>query len=92
MKDEYIENDKILCPFLLASSFNGHLQFLGSEIENGILYWKFSPKGTAKLLIRQFRVKSEPKLPAQDIFQAISTWWQEIEELRKGEIKNGRSI
>ena len=79
-----IENDKILAPYLLAASFNGHLHFLGSTIQNGILYWKFSPKDKAEELIHQFRSKSEPRLPAQDIFQAISTWWQEISEMKNG--------
>ncbi|HLC51646.1 MAG TPA: hypothetical protein VJI98_00195 [Candidatus Nanoarchaeia archaeon] len=82
LEDVFIENDKINAPFLLASSYNGLVKFTGSHIQNGILYWYFTPKEKAKLLIDQLRTKTEPRIPAQDIFSAIETFWQQVAEMR----------
>lgn len=87
----YIENDKINAPFLLALSFNGLIKFSGSHAQNGILYWYFTPEDKAKLLIDQLRTKTEPHIPAKDLFEAIDTWWKQVAEIRNGEImKNGQ--
>lgn len=91
LEDLWIENDKIQAPFLLAASFNGLIKFTGSHTTNGILYWYFTPKEKAKLLIQQFNTKTEPHIPAKDLFEAIETFWKEITGLRNGEIKDGES-
>jgi hypothetical protein len=82
--DEYIENDKINAPFLLAASFNGLIQFLGNYSQNGIIYWKFSPKEKALDLIDQFRTKTEPRIPAKDLFEANEFFWRKVALVRKG--------
>jgi hypothetical protein len=82
INDLLIENDKINAPFLLAASFNGLIKFLGSQIQNNTLYWQFSPKEQAQKLIDQLHTKTEPRIPAKDIFEATSTFWKQIEELR----------
>lgn len=84
--DVHIENDKVLAPFLLATSFNSLLTFEGSHIENGVLYWKFSSKDKAQKLIEQFNTKTEPHIPAKDIFEATTTFWKQIAQARNGEI------
>lgn len=84
MKNVHIENDKITAPFLLAASFNNLLKFLGSYAENGILYWQFTPKEKAQELIDQFHTKTEPHLPAKDLFEATSTFWKQVSEARNG--------
>jgi hypothetical protein len=92
MNNLYIENDKINAPFLLAASFSGLIIFLGSQIQSNTLYWQFSPKEKAEKLINQFQTKTEPRIPARDIFEAITTFWKQIEELRNGEIRNGKNF
>ena len=80
------ENDKVLAPFLLAASFNGLLTFQGRHIENGVLYWQFSPKKDAQELAEAYYTKREPHIPARDLFEATSTFWRQISEIRNGEI------
>lgn len=82
LSDLYIEKDKRNNPLLLAASFNGLLTFQGSHIENGILYWLFSPKEKAQKLIEQFNTKTEPHIPARDIFDATATFWEQIAEMK----------
>ncbi len=82
----HVEKDKILAPFLLAASFNGLLQFIKSYTENGIIYWQFSPKEKAQVLINQFHTKTEPHIPARDLFEAITTFWKQITQARNGEM------
>lgn len=86
----HIENDKTFCPFLLSCSFNGLLKFEGSFLQNGILYFQFSPKLKALELIDQLETKTEPHIPTKDIFEAIDTFWQRIaKSKRNGAIKHG---
>ena len=87
--DEYIEKDKTNAPFLLASSFAGLVTYLGSYSQNGILYWKFSPKDKALILIDQLRTKTAPHIQAQDLFQAINFFWKQVAEIRNGENQYG---
>ncbi len=88
-KNVYIENDKLNAPFLLAASFRGLIKFLGSHSDNGVLYWHFFPEDKVKFLLEQFRSKTEPPIPAKDLFEAIDTWWQQVAEVRNGENRNG---
>lgn len=83
------ENDKTYSPFLLAASFNGFVKFIGTQVQNNTLYWQFSPKDNAQELIAQLNTKTEPHIPARDLFEAIETFWKQIQELRDGENKNG---
>lgn len=83
----YIENDKINAPFLLAASFSGLIQFHGSSSQNGVLYWKFSTKEQAVTLIEQLRTKTEPRIPAKDLFEAIETFWKQVSKARNGEMQ-----
>ena len=85
----HIENDKLNAPFLLAASFNGLIHFDGSYSQENVLYWQFSPKDKVKLLLDQFRTKTEPHIPARDLFEATETWWKQVAEIRNGEIQNG---
>ncbi|GEM_PF-1689304 len=89
--DSHIENDKINAPFLLAASFSGLIKFIGTNSQNNVLYWEFSPKEKAVELVKQLQTKTEPHIPARDLFDAISTFWKQIQELRNGEIKNERN-
>jgi hypothetical protein len=77
-RDVLIENDKVNAPYLLAASFNGLIQFLGSEWSNGVLFLKFAPKEKAENLIEHFQMKSDPRLPAKDVFDAINVFWKQI--------------
>lgn len=74
----HIENDKWYCPFLLASSFHNLIQFKGSSYNNGVLYWQFFPKDKALKLIEQLRTKTEPSIPAKDLFDAVDTFWRQV--------------
>lgn len=87
-----IENDKINAPFLLAASFNGLINFEGSYNQSGILYWQFSPKDKAQELLDKLRTKTEPRIPAKDIFEATESWWKQVAEMKDRGIKNGQNI
>ena len=80
--DEHIENDKINAPFLLAASFSKLIQFKGSKIQNSVLYWRFTPKKEVEILLNQLRTKTEPHIPAKDLFEAIDTFWKQVTRAR----------
>lgn len=88
-KNLHIENDKTNSPFLLAASFNGLVKFVGSYTQGGVLYWQFEPKDISVTLLEQLRTKTEPHIPAKDLFDAIETFWKQISEVRNGEIQDG---
>lgn len=90
-KNVHIENDKFNAPFLLAASFKGLVKFLGSHTDNGVLYWHFFSEYKVKLLLEQFRSKTEPPIPAKDLFEAIETFWKQVNEVRDGGIRHGSS-
>ena len=85
--DSHIENDKTNAPFLLAASFNSHVEFVGSHAENGVLYWHFTPKEKALELLDRFQTKKEPHIPAKDLFEAIETFWKQVAKTRNGGMK-----
>jgi hypothetical protein len=89
LNDIYFENDKTNAPLLLAASFNGLVTFLGSFAQNKIIYWKFTPTKKALELIEQYKTKTEPRIPAQDLFDAIEYFWQKVSLIRNGETKHG---
>ncbi len=90
-KNVHIENDKFSAPFLLAASFRGLVKFLGSNTDKGVLYWHFFPEDKVKFLLEQFRSKIEPAIPAKDLFEAIETFWKQVNEVRDGGIRHGSS-
>ncbi len=89
LSNVHIENDKRNSPYLLAASFIGLITFNGSYLNNGVLYWKFSPQNKALELLEQLNTKTEPHIPAQDIFTAIETFWRQVAKARNGEMNYG---
>ncbi len=87
--NEYIEKDKTNAPFLLAASFAGLIKFVKSYSENRIVYWQFTPKKEAQDLIDKFRTKTEPHIPARDLFEAIETFWKQVAQARNEGNRNG---
>ncbi len=91
--DVHIENDKWFAPFLLAASFHRLINFEGSNFEGAVLFWLFSPKVKAQTLIDEFKTKSEPHIPAKDLFEATEAFWQQVSKVRnKGMKHNGGSV
>ncbi|PIR42208.1 hypothetical protein COV25_04270 [candidate division WWE3 bacterium CG10_big_fil_rev_8_21_14_0_10_35_32] len=82
IKNVHIENDKVNAPFLLSAYFCGLIKFVGSYSKNGVVYWQFSPKERAQTLLTQFYTKTEPHIPAKDLFDAIDTFWKQVSEAR----------
>lgn len=82
--NEHIENDKRYNPYLFAASFHKLISFVGSHQENGVLYWHFTPKDKAESLINQLHSKTNPPIPALDLFEAIETFWRQVALIRKG--------
>lgn len=80
----HIENDKWNAPFLLAASFQGLIKFRGDYSQDGVLYWQFFPKAKAEELIRQFKTKTNPLIPARDLFEAIDEFWTQVSQVRGG--------
>ena len=87
MNDLLVTNDKKIAPYLLAASFNSLVIFVRSYSKEGILYWQFSPKDKAQDLINQFSTKTDPPLPAQDLFLAIETFWKQVTEAKRGGLR-----
>ena len=85
MQDQktYITQDKIHAPFLLACSFNGHINFIRSFTQDTIVYWEFSPHETAQNLIESFEVKVDPLVPSKDIFAALEVFWRKVYSAKK---------
>lgn len=84
--NEYIENDKTIAPFLLTASFSGLIKFNGSTTQNGIIYWKFTTKNKAEKLLQQLNTKTEPHIPAKDLFEAIEAFWRQVYQARRASI------
>lgn len=87
MKDLHIENDKVNAPFLLAASFNGLVKFIGSHSDGTTLYWQFTPKDKVLALLDQLQTKTEPHIPAKDLFEAIEAFWKQVAKTRNEGIK-----
>lgn len=85
--DTHIDNDKVNSPFLLACSFSGLIDFEGSYSNEGVIFWKFSPREKARSLLNKFYTKTEPHIPAKDLFEAIEVFWRQVGELKNGRIK-----
>jgi hypothetical protein len=82
----HIENDKVNCPYLLAASFNNLIEFKGSFIKNNVLFWCFSPRNKAYELINLFHTKTEPHIPAKDLFNATTTFWEQVYKFKAKEL------
>lgn len=87
----YIETDKRLAPFLLAASFQKLITVKGNYTDHGILHWIFSPKDKAQFLVEKFLIKSEPHIPAQDLFIAIEAFWEQIAKYKKYQMENRKT-
>lgn len=79
-----LNNDKLESPYLMAASFNGLIDFVGAEVNNGVLFWKFSPANKARELVGQLYTRTEPHIPAYTLFNAIETFWKQITEIKNG--------
>lgn len=77
-KNLHTENDKRKSPYLLAASFQGLVTFEGSVNNDGIIYWQFSPSDSVQALLDSFQTKTEPHIPAKDLFDAIESFWQQV--------------
>lgn len=89
LRNAHIEKDKWCAPFLLAASFHNLITFEGSDLNGTILYWLFSPKDKAQTLIESFKTKTEPHIPAKDLFEATEAFWQQVTAARNGEMNGG---
>jgi len=74
--------DKRIAPYLLACSFSGLVKFINKTTDGKALYWMFSPKARAEELSTQFFMKSEPRIPVRDIFEAQETWVEDVRNFK----------
>lgn len=79
----YVEKDKYKAPYLLAASFQGRIQFCRFYIEGRTVYWEFSPREQALKLIDSFLLKQDPYIPAKDLFEAISYFWEVVSSAKR---------
>jgi hypothetical protein len=86
MINPHVENDKRNVPFLLAASFLGYIKFVGHYSVKGITFWQFEPKGKAQLLLDQLQTKTEPRIPAKDLFEATETFWKQVKLAKESNI------
>jgi hypothetical protein len=76
--DTLITSDKQHVPFLLACSFHGHLNYVRNFSQNSVVYWEFTPKETALLLINKYDVKLPLGVPEKDVIDATNIFWKRV--------------
>lgn len=80
MKDEIFEShDKQICPFLLIQK---EITFLGTRVDNSIVYFQFSPKDKCEELVNQFSSRKAPLVQAKDLLDAVETYRDRVFEMK----------
>jgi hypothetical protein len=82
----YESRDKQICPFLLIQD---EIKFLGTRVDNFIIYFRFSPFDKCIELVNQFSSRKAPLVQAKDLLDAIETYRDRVFEM-KDKDKNGK--
>lgn len=81
----YESKDKQIVPFLLTQA---DIKFLGTRLDDSILYFKFSPLERCKTLVNDFIVRKAPLVQAKDLLDAIESYRDMVFEMRMKEKSN----
>lgn len=83
MKNKIYEcRDKNVSPFLLTQK---EITFLGTKIDNSIVYFQFSPKDKCEELVNQFSSRKAPLVQAKDLLDAVETYRDRVFEMKNKE-------
>lgn len=67
----YESKDKHISPFLLIQS---EVDFLGTRVEGGIVYFQFSPSELCERLENSYLCGKAVKVQAKDLLDAVETY------------------
>lgn len=71
--------DKNISPFLLIQK---EITFLGTRVDNSIVYFQFSPKDKCEELVNQFSSRKAPLVQAKDLLDAVETYRDRVFEMK----------
>lgn len=74
-QDIHFEKDKRLIPFLLSQS---ELNFIGTELVNGVVFFKFYPFVSAEKAINNFYNRTAPLVHPIDILESVERFKNEL--------------
>lgn len=77
----HYEKDKYLASYLLTCK---KLQFLGTEVTNNIVYFKFAPYQTAKDLVNLYYSRTATPVQPKDILDNLERFRFEVFSIKKG--------
>ena len=79
---EFITNDKVYSPFLLACSLNGLIKLVKTFTQNEVVYFVFSPQEEARSLIDRFELKVDSGVSNKDFVAAQEFFWKKVYEAK----------
>ena len=65
----HYERDKRLIPYLLA--LQPKVNYVGTKVDNGVVYFGFTPLDKALDLVSLFFTDNAPTIPAKKLFEAM---------------------
>jgi hypothetical protein len=80
MDDIYSTRDKQIAPFLLVQK---NVRFLGSRLENTVLYFQFSPFKLCQSLVNDFASRRAPLVQPKDLLDAVETYRDMVFEMKE---------
>lgn len=80
MENVYESRDKQVCPYLLIQQ---GITFVGTRIENQIVYFQFSPLVKCQELVNQFSSRKAPLAQPKDLLDAVETFRDRVFEMKE---------
>lgn len=77
--DIYESKDRQISPFLLVQP---EIQFLGTRVENYIIYFQFSPQEKCQQLVNAFLSRQAPMVQPKDLLDAVDTFKMKVIEMK----------
>ncbi|OGY20794.1 MAG: hypothetical protein A3A65_01310 [Candidatus Chisholmbacteria bacterium RIFCSPLOWO2_01_FULL_49_14] len=74
----YESKDRQICPFLLIQP---NIKFLGTRVENSIIYFQFSPLEKCLQLVNSFLSRQAPLVQPKDLLDAVDTFRHKVYEV-----------
>lgn len=80
MDDVYESRDKQVCPFLLIQR---EIKFIGTRIDNQVVYFRFSPLIKCQELVNQFSSRQAALCQPKDLLDAVETFRDRVFEIKE---------
>ena len=79
MKNIYESRDKQASPFLLIQQ---GITFVGTRIDNQIVYFQFTPLDKCQKLVNDFMSKKAPLCQPKELLDAVETFRNRVFEMK----------